>query len=54
MSYHPQPITPVPDETSRIARAVFPAGTLAMDVRDELAALYTDADFVDLLGIARR
>ena len=47
MSYHPQPITPVPDETSRIARAVFPTGTLAMALRDDLADLYTDEDFVD-------
>ena len=50
MSYHPQPITPVPDETSRIARAVFPTGTLAMALRDDLAALYTDEDFVDLFA----
>ncbi len=50
MSYHPQPITPVPEETSRIARAVFPTGTLAMDVRDDLADLYTDEDFVDLFA----
>lgn len=47
MSYHPQPITPVPDETSRIARAVFPTGTLAMALREDLADLYTDEDFVD-------
>ena len=42
MSYHPQPITPIPDETSRIGRAAFPVGTLAMDIRDDLADLYTD------------
>ncbi len=50
MSYHPQPITPIPDETSRIARAAFPVGTLAMDVRDDLADLYTDRDFADLFA----
>ena len=50
MSYQLQPITPIPDETSRIARAVFPTGTLAMDVRDELADLYQDQDFADLFA----
>ncbi|HSH77328.1 MAG TPA: IS1182 family transposase [Herpetosiphonaceae bacterium] len=50
MSYHPQPITPIPDETSRVARAAFPKGTLAMDLRDELAGLYTDQDFADLFA----
>ncbi len=41
MSYRPQPITPVPEETNRVARAAFPKGTLAMDLRDALAGLYT-------------
>ncbi len=50
MSYQSQGSTPIPDEPSRIARAVFPAGTLAMDVRDDRAALYTDEDFVDLFA----
>jgi len=50
MSYQSQGSTPIPDETSRIARTVFPAGTLAMDVRDDLAVLYTDEDFVDLFA----
>jgi transposase len=50
MSYQAQPITPIPDETSRIARAVFPTGTLAMALRDDLAHLSTDEDFVDLFA----
>jgi len=50
MSYQPQAITPIPEETRRIARAVFPMGTLAMDVRDNLAELYTDEDFIDLFA----
>ena len=50
MSYRPQPITPIPDETSRVARAAFPTGTLAMDLRDDLAGLYTDEDFADLFA----
>src|SRR3712207_5701471 len=51
MSYHPQPIAPIPDETNHVARAAFPRGTLAMDLRDELAGLYTDRDFADLFAI---
>jgi transposase len=50
MSYRPQPFTPIPDETSRVARAAFPTGTLAMDLRDELAGFYTDQDFADLFA----
>jgi len=50
MSYQPQPITPIPDETSRVAWAAFPTGTLAMDLRDALADLYTDQDFADLFA----
>ena len=50
MSYQPQPLTPIPDETSRVARAAFPAGTLAMQLRDEPAGLYTDQDFADLFA----
>ncbi len=50
MSYQSQAITPIPEETRRIARAVFPMGTLAMDVRDNLAELYTDEDFIDLFA----
>jgi len=50
MSYRPQPITPVPEETNRVARAACPKGTLAMDLRDDLAGLYTDQDFADLFA----
>ena len=50
MSYRPQPITSVPEETNRVARAAFPTGTLAMDLRDALAGLYTDQDFADLFA----
>ncbi|MDP9371351.1 MAG: transposase, partial [Chloroflexota bacterium] len=48
MSYQPQPLTPIPDETSRVAQAAFPTGNLVMQLRDELAGLYTDQDFADL------
>ena len=48
MSYQPRPVSPIPDETRRVAQAAFPTGTLAMDLRDALAGLYTDQDFADL------
>ncbi len=48
MSLHAQPLDPIPELTSRIARASFPKGTLAMRLRDALGPIYEDADFVDL------
>jgi transposase len=48
MTLFPQAIGPIPEETARIARAANPKGTLAMWLRDELGAIYTDADFADL------
>ncbi|MFD9633994.1 transposase [Streptomyces violascens] len=40
----------IPVETVRVARAVFPEGTLAMRVRDRLAELFTDEPFVTGYG----
>src|SRR5712692_9712083 len=48
MSLHAQPLEPIPDLTSRIARASFPKGTLAMDLRDALGPIYEDAEFGQL------
>ncbi len=48
MTMFPQAIGPVPEETARIARAANPKGTLAMWLRDELGAVYTDEEFGDL------
>jgi transposase len=48
MTMYPQEIGPIPEETARIARAANPKGTLAMWLRDELGALYTDEDFADV------
>ena len=48
MSLQAQPLEPIPELTSRIARASFPKGTLAMHLRDALGAIYEDADFADL------
>jgi transposase len=48
MSMHPQPITPVPEDTSRVARAAFPKGNLYMKMRDELGTIYQDQQFAPL------
>ena len=48
MSLQPQAIYCVPEETARIARAIFPAGNLVMRMYDELGMLVGDADFADL------
>ena len=48
MSLQAQPLDPIPELTSRIARASFPKGTLAMQLRDALGPIYEDADFADL------
>jgi hypothetical protein len=36
---------PVPAATAVLARAVFPAGCLAMRLRDELGDVFVNADF---------
>ena len=48
MSLKPMPIPPIPEETLRVARAAFPKGSLYLRLRDELGALYEDADFAKL------
>lgn len=41
----------IPAETVRVARAVFPKGSLAVRVRDELGPLFTDEEFADLFPV---
>jgi transposase len=48
MSMYPHAIGSIPAETARIARAANPKGTLAMWLRDELGAIYTDEEFADV------
>ena len=48
MSLKPEPVSPVPEETSRIAHAAFPKGNRYMLLRDELGTLYQDELFADL------
>jgi transposase len=44
----PGSIPPVPELTSRIAKASFPKGTLATRLRDHLGSIYQDEDFCGL------
>lgn len=50
MSIHPQPINPVPQETTRIARLAFPKGNCYLTLRDEIRTLYTDQAFTGLFS----
>jgi transposase len=45
MSLHPEEIEPVPEETTRIARAAFPRGNVRLRLRDVLGTIYTDQLF---------
>jgi transposase len=44
---HPHAIGPGPDETARVARAVFTRGNPYLQVRDVLGSVYADEDFAD-------
>lgn len=48
MSLKPQPISPVPEETARIAHAAYPKGNVYMHMRDELGTIYEDESFAHL------
>src|SRR5438045_1172515 len=48
MSLKSLPIPPVPEETARVAQAVFPHGNVFMQVRDTLGSIYSDEAFADL------
>jgi transposase len=48
MSFKPQAIGPVPEETARIARAAYPKGNIYMQLRDTLGTIYEDEQLVDL------
>src|SRR3954451_13201023 len=50
MSLKPDPIQPVPEETARIARAAFRKGNPLLRLRNELGAIFADADFADLFS----
>ncbi len=48
MSLRLDPVTPVPQETARVARAAFPNTNACLLLRDELGTLFTDDDFAAL------
>jgi transposase len=48
MSLKPIDLTPIPEDTARIAKAAFPKGNIYLKLRDELGALYQDEIFSDL------
>jgi transposase len=48
VSLKPAPIQPVPEETVRVARAVFRKGNPYLGLRDEIGTIFADADFADL------
>jgi len=50
MSMRPQEISPVPEETARVARAANPKGNVYMSMRDELGSIYQDQMFVALFA----
>jgi transposase len=47
MSLKAQTICPVPQETTRVARAAYPKGNVYLQMRDVLGCIYTDEDFAD-------
>jgi transposase len=51
MSLRPHAPDPVPEETARVARAAFPAGTPYTRMRDELGVIYQDEDFAHLFPV---
>jgi transposase len=54
MSLRPNGLPQFPAETSRVARAAFPKGCLAMRARDALGPLFTDEQFVELFAARGR
>jgi len=50
MTLQPTPITPVPEETVRVAHAAFPSGNSSMQMRETLGLIYRDEQFADLFA----
>ena len=41
-------VPPIPEDTARVARAAFPAGSPYLRLRDQLGTIFHDADFASL------
>lgn len=50
MSLRPRSIHPVPEETIRVAKAVFRKGNLCLRLRERLGTIYDDEQFADLFS----
>ncbi|HKF36217.1 MAG TPA: transposase, partial [Ktedonobacteraceae bacterium] len=50
MSLRPEGISPVPEETARIAHAAYPKGSVFMHMRDELGTIYQEEIFAPLFS----
>lgn len=48
MSLKVLPIPPVPEETARVVRAIFPHGNVLVQLRDTVGTIYADEAFADL------
>lgn len=48
MSMHPQPISPVPEDTTSVAKAAFPKVNVYIEMRNVLGTVYDDEDFSEL------
>ncbi|MEV0495751.1 transposase [Streptomyces atratus] len=51
MSLRPMGLSPVPEQTVRVARAAFPQESLAIRVRDRLGEVFTDEPFAEAFGV---
>ena len=49
MSLKPVDLTPIPEDTVRVAKTAFPKGNIYIKLRDELGALYHDL----LIGVTK-
>lgn len=54
MSMKPEPSGPIPAGTERVARAAFPKGSRAMQMRDRLGAIYDDSLVAGLFAVRGR
>jgi len=54
MSLRPEVSPAIPEETVRVARASFPKGSRYTCLRDELGAVFDDAQFADLFPVRGR
>jgi transposase len=51
MSLQPQETYTIPEDTARVARAIFPTGNLVMRIADDLHQIVRDRDFADLFPL---